>query len=134
MNLDDIQSGDDYAKILIEDMERVQESIGGNGLNSTIFENWCKKVEVLCKKSYRDYEKGRKESFKLSDEEMSNAYEEAVNDYTDTLLEGLIDKGLVEMAVSDTGEIVYGLSDKGRGYANMIKDLIKDNDEDDFEN
>jgi len=134
MNLDDIQSGDDYAKILIEDMERVQESIGGSGLNSTIFENWCKKVEVLCKKSYRDYEKGRKESFKLSDEEMSNAYEEAVNDYTDTLLEGLIDKGLVEMAVSDTGEIVYGLSDKGRGYANMIKDLIKDNDEDDFEN
>ena len=137
MDLDDIKSGDEYADLLIGKMMLTQTKFKGEGLNPTIFENWCKKIRKMCRESYRDYEKGRKEEYKLSDVEMGKAYDDAISEYVDEMLEGLIDRGLVEMAVSEQGEIVYGLSNKGRGYANLLKDIMENREEeedDDFEN
>lgn len=131
MDINEVTSGDEYADLLISKMKKIHEEAGKEGLHPTVFKNWCKSIRQMCRKSYLAYEKGITSDYKISDEEMGNAYEQAVSDYVDEMLEGLIDRGLVEMAVSEEGGIVYGLSDKGKGYANVLKDIMGDDDDDD---
>jgi len=52
----------------------------------------------------------------LSMEEIEKCYEEAGLQYTQDLLNGMIDKGVIEALINESGELVYGLTEKGMKY------------------
>ena len=49
-------------------------------------------------------------------EEIEKCYEDTGLQYTQDLLNGMIDKGVIEALINEAGEMVYGLTDKGRKY------------------
>ena len=108
MGLEDynIQSGDDYANLLIGDLRVMTEK---EGMEEELFAIWEKHIRNLCNLRYYQYVSGDVESFMLSDSEMMQTYKDSTMEYTGELLASLVEKGKVSMAINEGGEIVYGL-------------------------
>jgi hypothetical protein len=121
MSLDDynIQSGDDYADILIQGLLEIKDT---NEIDTLIVEYWCIEIRKKCVEKYQDYIIGKEETFLLSDEEMDEAYRLGVEMMVDKALEDLSDKGLLEISISDTGEILYGLNEEGKDELKRLND------------
>ena len=101
-----IQSGDDYADLLINDL-RVMVEI--EGMEEDLFKVWEKNIRNLCNLRYYQYVSGDVDSFMLSDSEMMQTYKDSTLEYTGEILASLVEKGEVSMAINADGEILYGL-------------------------
>ena len=101
-----IQSGDDYANLLIGDLRVMTEK---EGMEEELFVIWEKHIRKLCNLRYYQYVSGDVESFMLSESEMMQTYKDSTLEYTGELLASLVEKGKVSMAINEEGEILYGL-------------------------
>ena len=110
--LDNINSGEDYAKILIDTLREAPS----DEMPLDLLNYWCKNVYGAAIKSYNDYILGNRETFMLHIEEIEKCYEDAGLQYTQDLLNGMVDKGVIEALINESGEIVYGLTEKGKKY------------------
>jgi hypothetical protein len=109
---DNINSGHDYAKILIDTLRETPDPL----MPQELLDYWCENIYDMAVKSYNDYIVGKKDYFELSMEEVENAYEEAGLKYTQDILNGMLDKDLIKALIDETGEIVYSLTEKGKKY------------------
>ena len=101
-----IQSGDDYANLLIGDLRVMVEQ---EGMEEDLFKVWEKHIRKLCNLRYYQYVSGDVESFMLSEQEMMQTYKDSTMEYTGELLSSLVEKGKVSMAINQDGEILYGI-------------------------
>lgn len=109
----EINSPEDYGKLLIETLK---ESGPEEDLPAELLEYWCENVYEAAVNSYNDYLAGKKEDFLLTEEEMEAAYESAGLRYTEDLVNGLLDKDVIQAGVNNGGDIVYSLTEKGKKY------------------
>ena len=119
MGLDgfNIQSGDDYANLLINDLRVMVDK---EGMEEDLFKVWEKHIRNLCNLRYYQYVSGDAESFMISDNEMMQTYKDSTLEYTGEILSSLVEKGEVSMSINQDGEILYGIP----------KDTIKEWQED----
>ena len=112
--IDNIQSGADYAKLLIDDIILEEDKLTNDEkLPLPLLGYWCEEIETLADKTWMDYILGKRETFMFEEKEIENTYNRAGLRYTSDLLDGLVDKGMVHMRVREDGEIVYKTTDKG---------------------
>lgn len=109
----EIKSGKDYAKLLTSTL---RESGPDDGMPEELINYWCEYVYEAAVNSYNNYLKGKKEDFLLTDQEMEETYEKAGMRYTEDLVNGLLDKDMIQAGVRNDGEIVYSLTEKGKKY------------------
>lgn len=119
-----------YANLLIEKLEETQEGFEGEGLIPPVFDIWKKLIRAKCRERLKEYQNEEADTYKLSDTEMSELYEKAKGDYIDEALLALTERGLLEISVGEDGEFRYGLSDKGRDLADIIKNFPNDDSDD----
>lgn len=110
--MDEITSGEDYAKILINTLRESPDP----EMPDELLNYWCENVHDLAINSYNDYLLGKRDSFMLDIQEIEQAYQNAGLQYTEDLLNGMLDKGVIEALINESGQIVYGLTEKGRNY------------------
>ena len=101
-----IQSGDDYANLLIGDLRVMTEQ---EGMEEDLFKVWEKHIRKLCNLRYFQYVSGDIESFMLSEQEMLQTYKDSTLEYTGEILSSLVEKGEVSMSINPDGEILYGI-------------------------
>ena len=108
MGLDgfNIQSGDDYANLLINDLRVMVDK---EGMEEDLFKVWEKHIRKLCNLRYYQYISGDAESFMVSDNEMMQTYKDSTLEYTGEILSSLVEKGKVSMSINQDGEILYGI-------------------------
>lgn len=104
-----IQSGDEYADLLIENL--LESNREFKELDPELMEYWEKEIRKMCNKRYNDYVKGKDDSYLLSEEDMLETYRNASLKLTGDILAKLVDKGEVKMGINDQGEIVYAAKD-----------------------
>lgn len=107
----DINSGEDYARLLTSS---IKEADGP--LPDELVEYWCENVWEMAVNSYNDYITGKKDDYLLSDEDITEAYERAGIRYTQEILNGMVDKGVVQVNVGEGGEILYSLTEEGKKH------------------
>jgi hypothetical protein len=113
--MNNINSGSEYADLLINTLQEEDDTIPEeHRMPSEVMNYWIKEIKSYANETYTSYILGERDSYQFSDDEISELYERATIQYTNDILEGLIDKGLVEMSVGKTGDILFGLSDEGR--------------------
>lgn len=110
--MDEITSGEDYAIILVNTLRETPDP----EMPDELLNYWCENVYDLAINSYNDYLLGKRESFMLYIDEIEQAYQNAGLKYTEDLLNGMLDKGVIEALINETGDIVYGLTEKGKKY------------------
>lgn len=106
-----INSGEDYARLLTETIK-----LADGPLPEQLVEYWCEDIWEMAINSYNDYIAGKKDDYLLSDVDMNEAYDRAGIRYTQEIVNGLVDKGMVQASVSEDGEILYSLTEKGKKH------------------
>ena len=101
-----IQSGDDYADLLIDDLRIMTEQ---EGMEEDLFKLWEKHIRKLCNLRYYQYVSGDVDDFMLSEQEMLQTYRDSTLEYTGEILSSLVEKGEVSMSINPDGEILYGV-------------------------
>ena len=101
-----IQSGDDYADLLIDDLRIMTEQ---EGMEEDLFKLWEKHIRKLCNLRYYQYVSGDVDDFMLSEQEMLQTYRDSTLEYTGEILSSLVEKGEVSMSINPDGEILYGI-------------------------
>ena len=114
LNEYNINNGDDYADLLIRDIEMFMSE----GMPVDMIEYWSKEVRQLCNVKYLKYIEGDEESFMLTDQEMESTYKVAMEKLIGDTLGTLVDKGMVKMSVGEDGEVLYQATEHG---LNQIK-------------
>ncbi len=117
MSKDNIQSGRDYAKVLIDII--IEEELSypqKDRMDSRLLNYWTEEIKNFADETWQKYIIGQRESYLFDEEEMKVLYEKAGLRYASDILNGLIDKEMIEVGVREDGELVYGLTDKGRDY------------------
>jgi len=107
----DINSGEDYARLLTSS---IKEADGP--LPDELVEYWCENVWEMAVNSYNNYISGKKDDYLLLDEDITEAYERAGIRYTQEILNGMVDKGIVQANVGEGGEILYSLTEEGKKH------------------
>ncbi len=110
--LENIQSGEEYGKLLIETLKQTPN----DETPPQLLNYWYQNIFELAVQSYNEYIVGNKDTFLLDMEEIEKCYEDAGLQYTQDLLNGMVDKGVIEALINESGEILYGLTEKGKKY------------------
>lgn len=108
---ENINSGEEYAKILTS---TIREAEGP--LPEELVEYWCEDIWEMAINSYNDYITGKKDDYLLSDVDMNEAFDRAGIRYTQEILNGMLDKGVVQASIGEGGEILYSLTEKGKKH------------------
>ena len=111
MNRPDITSGEQYGLLLSYELAKID-----TGLPAELLDIWCDEVYHLAIQSWDDYIIGKKEYFELTVEEIEESYARASKKFTEELIDGMVDKELLQVSVDEEGEFLYSLTEKGREY------------------
>lgn len=123
-----INSGSDYAQIIIDSIIEAEKTVNENEqMPINLLTYWCEGIEIKANETWTDYITGKRDSYLLTDKEMLAIYDEAGQRYVSELIDGMVDKEILETYVDENGEIVYGLSDLGKKM--MINDIIDNNEQ-----
>lgn len=112
-----INSGDDYADLLIETLNEMESE---NPLGDNLLYFWFIEIRKLYIEKYHQYIIGKEETFMLSAEDIDNAYKIAIEQMVNEALEDLSEKGLLEISIDESGEVLYGLSEDGKKQAKNL--------------
>lgn len=117
MSDQNIQSGHDYARIVIETLTSTELTLPEDErMDDRLMYYMCEEVEAFANVAWSDYIIGKRETYLFDDEEFRKLFENAGLKYASDLLNGLVDKEMVQVGVREDGELVYSITDKGKGY------------------
>jgi hypothetical protein len=126
--MDNINSGNDYAQLLIDTILKAEREIPENEqMPIDLLTIWVEGIQEAAEQSYLDYVTGKRETFLLSDVEMKELFEETGRKYVIGLIDNMVDKDILETYVDEEGDILYGLTDKGKQMT--INDIIDENED-----
>ena len=108
---ENINSGEEYVKLLTS---TIREADGP--LPEELVEYWCEDIWEMAINSYNDYITGKKDDYLLSDVDMNEAFDRAGIRYTQEILNGMVDKGVVQASIGEGGEILYSLTEEGKKH------------------
>ena len=125
--INNINSGNDYAQLLIDSILKAEREIPENEqMPIDLLTIWVEGIQEAAEQSYLDYVTGKRETFLLSDVEMKELFEEAGRKYVISLIDNMVDNDVLETYIDEEGDILYGLTDKGKQMA--IDDIIDKNE------
>lgn len=125
--LENINSGADYAQLLIDNIIEMEKQIPEHEqLPINLLTYWCEGIQEKADERWLEYITGKKDNYLLNDEEMKTLYDNAGVRYVSEMIDGMVDKEILETFVDENGDILYGLSDIGKQM--MIDDIINNNE------
>lgn len=119
--INNINSGADYANIIINSLMEVEQDLSDEEkTESGYLKHHFITISELADQTYSDYITGKRESYMFTEEEFISTAHKARENYIQELLNGMVDKDLIEVSVGPDGDLLYGLSDSGKEEANKI--------------
>jgi hypothetical protein len=116
-----INSGAEYAQLLINSIKETESGLPlDEQMDPMLFECWAELIEEGADKSYNDYIIGKRETFLMDEIEISKMFKIAHENYIQKMLNSMVDKDLLEVSIGEDGDLLYGLSDKGRDEASRM--------------
>lgn len=113
--LENIKSGAEYAQLLIDNIIEGEKQLPADQqLPINLLTYWCDEIKTYAEVTYYKYLVGKRSHFSFDEDEIRDLFEKAGMRYSGDLLEGLMDKEMVQMGIRDDGEIVYSATDKGK--------------------
>ena len=124
--LENITSGEDYSKVIIENIINTELELPKDEQASSVFLTiWFNQIKSLADETYSEYMKGNRDTFIFDEDEFKGIYERAQIEYIQNTLNNMVDKDLLEVSVGEDGEILYGLS----GVGKIIAENLRNNNE-----
>ena len=121
IGLNNINSGNDYAQLLIDEILKDEDSAPLNKkMPILLLSFWINEIKTLADETWKQYIIGKRDSYEFTLDEFDQTLNRAGLKYTEELLDGLVDKGVVEVRVGEKGDMLYGLTEEGIKIANNL--------------
>lgn len=121
INPNDINSGSDYAQIVIDAILETEKTLPvDQQMPLDLLTHLTKLIETEADKHYAEYIIGKRETFLFSDVELNDLFNKAGELYVGDMIDGLVDKDMLEVSISADGEMLYGITEKGRKATEMF--------------
>lgn len=112
----DFRDAEHYAStirsIIIEEAKR--GDIDEPPMPENLIIYWADNMYDTCYKAYNDYIMGKRDDYRLSDIESYKQFEKAGLQYTQEMVDNMVDKDLLEVSVGPGGDLLYSATGKGR--------------------
>jgi hypothetical protein len=112
----DFRDAEHYAStirsIIIE--EATNADIDEPAMPETLVAYWAENMYDACYKAYNDYILGKRDDYKLNDIESYEQFEKAGLQYTQEMIDSMVDKDLLEVSVGPGGDLLYSATEKGQ--------------------
>jgi len=119
--LENINSGAEYAQIVISTiLETESEAPEKHQMPIKMLTFLAEEVNKKADINYKEYIIGNRETFLFNDIEMDKMFNDVGERYVSGLLDGMVDKDLLEVSIDDKGEFLYGLSENGKKAADKL--------------
>lgn len=116
-----INSGSDYAQIVIDTIIKTEKTLPvDQQMPLDLLTYLTKLIEEHAGKHYTEYIIGKRETFLFSDVELNDLFNKAGELYVGDMIDGLVDKEMLEVSISADGEMLYGITEKGRKATEMF--------------
>ena len=117
----DINSGDDYAQILMDTIIEGEKSIPEKEqMPIDLLTYLSKLIHDRANEYWAEYIIGKRDTFVFEVGEMEDMFNKAGEMYTSDVLDGMHEKGLLDMSISEDGEFLYSLSEDGKHIAETL--------------
>lgn len=114
-------SGEDYAKDLIAEIALGElQQTSDKKTDPVLLDHWYREILTTSNRAWDEYLAGKRASYRLDEEEFQASLDRATSNFLGTILSDLLDKDMLKLSVSDSGEILYGLSNQGRSYLDKL--------------
>jgi hypothetical protein len=111
----DINSGDDYAQILMDTIIEGEKSIPEKEqMPIDLLTNLSKLIHDKANEYWDEYIIGKRDTFVFEVGEMEDMFNKAGEMYVSDMVDQLVDKDVLEVSVDDEGEFLYGLTELGK--------------------
>ena len=118
----DFRDAEHYAStirnIIIEEATCVSDE---PALPETLVAYWAENMYNACYKAYNDYIIGKRDDYRLTDTESYEQYDKAGLQFTQELVDGMVDRDLLEVSVGQGGDLLYSTTKKGLEIANQFE-------------
>lgn len=108
----DFRDAEHYAST-IRDIILREPDIEDDPMPINLVKYWADNMYNACYDAYNNYILGKRDNYRLTDEESYEQYQKAGLQYTQELVDSLVDKDLLQVGVNPEGEIVYSATEKG---------------------
>jgi hypothetical protein len=113
--LENINSGADYAQIIIDTIIEGEKQIPEHAqMPIALLEYLTEEVQIQADIRYNEYITGQRDTFLFNDVELEEMYNKAGERYVSDQIDGLVEKGMLDMHVDETGEFLYSLSEQAK--------------------
>jgi len=110
-----INSGDDYAQILMDTIIEGEKSIPEKEqMPIDLLTNLSKLIHDKANEYWDEYIIGKRDIFVFEVGEMEAMFNKAGEMYVSDMVDQLVDKDVLEVSVDDEGEFLYGLTELGK--------------------
>lgn len=117
-----INSGSDYAQIVIDSILETERTLPvDQQMPLDLLTHLTKLVEIEADKYYAEYIIGKRETFMFTDTELMDIFDKAGELYVNDMLDGLVDKDMLEVSIGENGEFLYGLTEKGKKASDLYE-------------
>jgi hypothetical protein len=111
----DINSGDDYAQILMDTIIEGEKSIPEKEqMPIDLLTNLSKLIHDKANEYWDEYIIGKRDTFVFEVGEMEDMFNKAGEMYVSDMVDQLVDKDVLEVSVDGEGEFLYGLTELGK--------------------
>jgi hypothetical protein len=121
METPNINSGRDYANILIKTILENESAIPkSEQMPNELIDILSEEIYEFADQTWNEYIIGKRDVFMFTDIEMNILIDKAGEKYTSELLDGMVDKDLLEVSIDAEGEFLYGLTKKGKDITDQL--------------
>ena len=126
INPNEINSGADYAQIVINSILETEKTLPvDQQMPLDLLTHLTKLIETEADKHYAAYIIGKRETFLFSDIELTDLFDKAGELYVGDMIDGLVDKDMLEVSIDENGEMLYGITEKGKKATDMFEQSKK---------
>ncbi len=118
----DFNSPEEYYNAIKEAITSTRPKL----IDPVLLSYWLKEIEICIKQRWESYILGKIDTYHISDNDMQSLYEKAGKDYASDIVDEMVDDDLLQVTISEKGEMLYSLTSKGTTLAKAMKNKNKD--------
>jgi len=117
----DFKDAEHYASTIKDIVLATVPENGEEPLPKNLVKYWAENMYNACYSAYNAYIMGKRDDYRLTEEESYAEYDKAGLQFTQELVDGMVDKDLLQVSVSSEGDLLYSTTKKGQKAAKQYE-------------
>jgi len=117
----EFRDAEHYASTIKDIILNTESEPGDEPMPENLLKYWADNMYNACYKAYNDYIIGKRDDFRLTDKESYDEYNKAGIQFTQELVDSMVDKDLLEVSVGPEGDLLYSTTKKGQKVAKQYE-------------